>query len=85
MMTIMGISGREHGFSIDGAEAKVTKVMASDPRRISEVVIEIDFPDFPYTDRHIRLIEHISKTCPVSLSLHPDLKQTINLNFKHNN
>lgn len=84
MMTIMGISGREHGFSIDGAEAKVTKVMASDPRRIAEVIIEIEFPDFPYTERHLRIIEHISRNCPVALSLHPDLKQTIKLNFKQN-
>jgi putative redox protein len=82
MMTIMGISGREHGFSIDGAEARVTKVMASDPRRIAEVIIEIDFPEFPYSGKHIRIIEHISKNCPVALSLHPDLKQTITLNFK---
>jgi hypothetical protein len=25
------------------------------------------------------VIEHISKTCPVALSLHPDLKQTVTL------
>lgn len=84
MMTIMGISGREYGFSIDGAEARVSKVMASDPRRIAEVIIEIDFPDYTYTERHLRIIEHISRNCPVALSLHPDLKQTIKLNFKQN-
>ncbi len=83
MLTIMGITAREHKFSIDGANARVTKMMASDPRRIAEVVIEIDFPDFPYSIKHKKIIEHISKTCPVAFSLHPELKQTIQLNFKN--
>jgi putative redox protein len=79
MITIMGISCRTHGFSIDGAVWKTTKVMADDPRRISEVIIEITFPPNRYTDQQKRLIEHISRTCPVSLSLHPGLKQTVDL------
>ncbi len=82
MLTIMGIAGREHGFSIDGAEAGITKIMASNPRRISEIHIQIDFPDLPYSEKHKTIIERISKTCPVALSLHPDLKQHIQLNFK---
>jgi uncharacterized OsmC-like protein len=82
MLTIMGISAREHQFSIDGAKADITKVMASNPRRISEVHIEITFPEFNYTPKQKRILEVISKTCPVALSLHPDLKQEIKLIFK---
>ena len=41
MLTIMGIAARTHQFSIDGTRAEVTKIMASDPRRIAEVKIII--------------------------------------------
>lgn len=80
MLTIMGISAQEQGFSIDGAEAEVTKVMASNPRRISEIHIDIKFGQ-SFTEQQKRLLTHISKNCPVALSLHPDLKQLVNLHF----
>lgn len=82
MLTIMGIAAREHSFTIDGTKAEITKTMASDPRRISEVKIVLTFPDISYTDRQKKILEKISKTCPVALSLHPDLKQDVQLIFK---
>lgn len=82
MFTIMGIAARAHGFSIDGAEAVITKVMSSNPRRIGEVVIVFKFPDIPYTDKQKEIIEVAGRTCPVALSLHPDLKQSVTFNFR---
>ena len=81
MITIMGIACRNQGFSIDGATWKTTKIMADNPRRISEIVVELTFPPNNYTDQQKRVLEHISKNCPVALSLHPDLKQTVFLRF----
>ena len=81
MMTIMGISARTHGFNLDGTTFKTTKIMADNPRRVSEVIIEFKFPHSNYSENEKKQIEHASKTCPVALSLHPDLKQTIILNF----
>jgi uncharacterized OsmC-like protein len=80
MLTIMGIAANEHKFSIDGAKASITKIMASDPRRIAEIVVDLSFPGV-YTDKQKRIIKIISETCPVALSLHPDLKQTITIKF----
>lgn len=77
MITIMGIASRSHGFSIDGATWTTTKVMAENPRRISEIITELTFPQNNFTESHKRVIEHISRTCPVALSLHPELKQTV--------
>ncbi|HNG89903.1 MAG TPA: hypothetical protein PK858_06850, partial [Saprospiraceae bacterium] len=37
MMTIMGISARNHDLEMTGAKAEITKIMASDPRRIARV------------------------------------------------
>lgn len=81
MLTIMGISAREHGFDIDGTHIKITKVMASNPRRVSEVILDFTFPHQQYTPKQKKLLEIASKTCPVSQSLHPDLKQTVLLNL----
>ena len=80
-LTIMGIAARTHGFSIDGTEATVTKVMYSNPRRIGEIHIEYHLPDVVYTDKQKKIIEIAGRTCPVALSLHPDIKQVISFHF----
>lgn len=81
MLTIMGISAREHGFNIDGTKAKIWKIMESNPRRIDEVKIELTFPKNNYSEKEKKFIEKAAYTCPVNLSLHPDLKKTIIFNF----
>lgn len=81
MLTIMGICAREHHFNIDGTKVSITKVMASNPRRVSEVVLELYFPSNSYTEKQKKLIKVAAETCPVALSLHPDLKQTVILHF----
>lgn len=62
--------------------AEVRKVMGTDPRRIAEIHIDVHFPPYGYSEKHIKLLELASKYCPVALSLHPDLKQIVNLHFE---
>ena len=81
MLTIMGISAKKHGFSIDGTEVTATKVMGTNPRRVVEIVVEFNFPKNNYTDREKAFIEAAAKECPVAKSLHPDLKQTLVYNY----
>ena len=81
MLTIMGISCKKHGFSIDGTKAVVTKVMGTEPRRVIEIIIELFFPPNNYTDKQKQIIKYITENCPVAKSLHPDLKQNITINF----
>lgn len=81
MITIMGIAARTHGFNIDGASWTVTKIMADNPRRIGEIIVELRFPPNEFTEQQKRVIEHISRNCPVALSLHPDLKQTVKIDY----
>lgn len=81
MLTIMGISANAHGFDLIGTEVKIKKVMQNDPRRIGEIKIDFNFPANNYSDKEIRLIKHAAKSCPVTHSLHPDLKQSVNFNF----
>jgi putative redox protein len=71
MLTIMGIAAREHKFSIDGTEVKITKIMASGPRRVSEIIIDLVFPHNDYSPKQKKIIKLSADTCPVALSLHP--------------
>ena len=81
IMTIMGIKARDNGIDIKGTEIDVTKIMASDPRRVAEGVVEFTFPKKNYSEEEKKLIESVAGTSPVPLSLHPDLKQTIKFNW----
>jgi len=82
LLTIIGIAARNHKFSIDGTSLWITKIMVSNPRRVSEIIIELDFPDIRYTDKEKALIERSARTCPVAKSIHPDIIQTIKFNYK---
>jgi uncharacterized OsmC-like protein len=77
----MGIAGREHGFSVDGATCTITKIMAENPRRIGEIRIEFDFTGREYSGKEKKILEYCVKTCPVALSLSESLVQNVILNF----
>ncbi|WP_171596529.1 OsmC family protein [Marinifilum caeruleilacunae] len=82
IMTIMGIVARDNDIDIVGTELDITKIMASDPRRVSEVIVEFNFPDKEYTNEQKKIIESVAGTSPVPLSVHYNLKQTIKMNWK---
>lgn len=82
MLTIIGIAANTHGFNIDGTEVRITKIMASNPRRVAEVVVEFFFPKSQtYSAKEKLIIEKAALECPVAKSVHPDLKQTIRFNY----
>lgn len=76
MMTVMGIKADQMGLDLGPAEARVEKVMASDPRRIARVRILFAMPHA--LDAQTRaVLERTARRCPVALSLHPDLEQDV--------
>lgn len=77
MITIMGISARNHGLNIDGTTAEITKIMAANPRRIGAVEIALRMPANGFTDRDKKIIETAGRTCPVALSLGDGVEQRI--------
>ena len=76
MMTIMGIVARRDGMNIDGLTAEVDKIMSQSPRRIGEIKVRLIFQN-PLNDLEREKLERAAYTCPVSGSLHEDLKETI--------
>ncbi len=81
MFTIVGVKARDLGLKIEGASAEVTKIMATDPRRISGIEVVISFPA-SYEDKHRKILERAAKTCPVLYSLHPDIVLDISFHYK---
>jgi putative redox protein len=81
MLTIVGILAENQGFIIDGTTASTTKIMATAPRRVIEIKVDFQFPEIEYSEKQKLMIERAALTCPVALSLHPDIKQTIAFNF----
>ena len=82
MITVMGIAARTHNFNIDGSKLVITKIMTKEPpRSIAEIVIKITFPPENYTEKVKKILEYTVKNCPVALSLHPGVKQTVTLEY----
>jgi putative redox protein len=81
MMSIMGIKARDMQLDLKGTQLDVTKVMAANPRRISEVLVTIKFPANTFSEKEKTILENAAKTCPVAQSLHPDIKQEITFNW----
>ena len=82
ILTTMAIAADVHGIQMDNTEAEVTKVMATNPRRVAEVIVNLKFPVTTYTDKEKKILESAAHGCPVAESLHPDLKQTIDFGWE---
>ncbi|MCB9186614.1 MAG: OsmC family protein [Flavobacteriales bacterium] len=82
MLTIMGIRANESALDITGTKASMTKIMASNPRRVAEIQIEVEIIDRGLTDTQKTVLEKAARTCPVALSLSESLKQTITFKYR---
>ncbi len=79
MLTLMGITARRDGINIEGTTAEITKVMSSvPPRRVAEVNITVTLPaGLSLSDKERKMLEASAHSCPVSKSLHPEIKQQV--------
>ena len=71
MLTIMGITAESRDIDISGARAKIEKVMGTNPRRITRIIINI-YLQIKVSKREKQLFEKSTLSCPVHRSLHPD-------------
>jgi uncharacterized OsmC-like protein len=81
MFTIMGIKARDMNVSIENSTASVTKIMQAEPRKISAIEIVFDMNYAP-DEKTKTILERAAMTCPVFLSLHPDIDKRITFNWK---
>jgi uncharacterized OsmC-like protein len=81
MMTVMGIGAEGRGIAITSMEAEVTKIMVANPRKIGEIVVNLKIKAENVTPSQIDVLKEIGTNCPVALSLHPDVKQSVTIDF----
>lgn len=81
LMTIMGISARNHGLDMTGARAEINKIMAANPRRIARVEVRVVMPPNAYTDVQKKMLEAAARSCPVAFSLAEGIEQVIDFEW----
>jgi uncharacterized OsmC-like protein len=82
MITLMGILANRENIDIVGLKAVVTKHMATNPRKISKIEVEFSMPEGKtVTEVQGAKLRHAALTCPVALSLHPDIEQVVSFPF----
>jgi len=58
----------------------VTKIMKPEPRMISKIIVEFDMK-LNADEKTKTILERAALTCPVYLSLHPDIQKEITFNW----
>jgi len=81
MLTVMGIMAEGKGIPFNKAEIQLQKIMASDPRRIIGIEIDMTIFDEGLDEKMMQILQHTALTCPVAKSLHPDIKQDISFSY----
>jgi hypothetical protein len=81
MFTVMGIKAQDLQVDLSNSTAEITKIMAADPRRISEIHVVFNF-SIDTDIKNKTILERTAMTCPVYYSLHPDIKKVITFNWK---
>lgn len=82
MLTIMGIAAKAHGIALGKIEASTTKIMQANPRKVAEIQIILNFPaDASFSTHDKRILQQAAETCPVYLSLHPDIVKSLTFNW----
>jgi putative redox protein len=81
MMTLMGILAEREGINLTGLQGEIVKVMSADPRKIAEIKITFTHESLQATEVQKEKLKRAALSCPVALSLDPQLKQTIQFNF----
>lgn len=81
MLTTMAIWAEREGIDLKGMHTEVVKVMASNPRKIAEIQVKLSKPNLVATPAQKDRLKEIAHTCPVALSLHDTVKQTIQFEF----
>lgn len=81
MFTVMGIKARDLGVDFSGSTAEVTKIMGTEPRRITEIHVTFTM-ELEADEKTKTILERTAMTCPVYYSLHPDIKKEIVFHWK---
>ena len=81
MISIMAIKSMDTNIDLVGSTVEVTKIMQSETRKIARIEIVMNMT--PVVDLKCKtILERAAMTCPVFLSLHPDIEKVVTFNWK---
>jgi putative redox protein len=81
MLTTMGILANREEIDLRGLKTEVVKIMSPSPRKIAEIQVILSHDSLKVTDAQKQKLKNAALTCPVALSLHDSVKQTVVFNF----
>ncbi|WP_130733619.1 OsmC family protein [Flavobacterium sp. J27] len=81
MVSIMAIKTKDLDVDLKDSTILVTKIMQAEPRKIAKIIVELNMA-IATSDKNKTILERAAMTCPVLLSLHPDIEKEVTFNWK---
>ena len=81
MVSIMAIKTRDLDLELKDSTLAVTKIMQAEPRKIAKIVVVLNM-SIATSDKNKTILERAAMTCPVLLSLHPDIEKEVTFNWR---
>jgi uncharacterized OsmC-like protein len=81
MVSIMAIKSKDLEVKLKDSTVSITKIMQSEPRKIAKIVVILDMA-IQTSEKNKTILEKSAMTCPVLLSLNPDIEKEVTFNWK---
>lgn len=81
MVSIMAIKSKDLEVDLLDSTVSITKIMQSEPRKIAKIDVILNM-NISTSDKNKTILERAAMTCPVLLSLHPDIEKDVVFNWK---
>ncbi len=81
MVSIMAIKSKDLEVDLKDSTVSITKIMQAEPRKIAKIIVELNM-SIATSDKNKTILERSAMTCPVLLSLHPDIEKEVTFNWK---
>ncbi|MGX7668669.1 OsmC family protein [Flavobacterium pedocola] len=81
MVSIMAIKSKDLDVDLKDSTVSITKIMQAEPRKIAKIEVVLDMA-IATSDKNKAILERSAMTCPVLLSLHPDIEKAVVFNWK---
>ena len=81
MVSIMAIKSKDLEVDLKDSTVSITKIMQAEPRKIAKIIVDLDMA-IETSEKNKTILERSAMTCPVLLSLHPDIEKEVTFNWK---
>jgi len=81
MVSIMGIKSKDLNVDLKDSTVSITKIMQAEPRKIAKIEVILNMA-IETSEKNKTILERAAMTCPVLLSLHPDIEKDVVFNWK---